>query len=238
VAHEQGLKPGSDLPIRMISGHMGQEDEVALARAWEGADIYDWYGVGDTGAIAGQGPDKAGLYIMEDAQYLEICDIDTGQPVMDGITGDMVNTCLFKDDIYPIIRFNTHDVSAMCIDTAPSDLNLRRMKGFLGRSDNMVKLRGINVFPQGIGAMLADQPGFSGEYICQVRRDHNGRDEMTVTIEVSNSSADLGDTFRHILREKIGVAVDVMLTDPGVLASQTGIESRQKPIRLIDERFR
>ena len=60
---------------------------------------------------------------------------------------------------------------------------------------------------------------------------------MTVTIEVSNSSADLGDTFRHILREKIGVSVDVKLTDPGVLASQTGIEIRQKPIRLIDERF-
>ncbi len=237
VAHEQGLKPGSDLPIRMISGHMGREDEIALARAWEGAEIYDWYGVGDTGAIAGQGPDKAGLYIMEDAQYLEICDIDTGQPVMDGATGDVVNTCLFKDDIYPIIRFNTHDVSAMCIDTAPSDLNFRRMQGFLGRSDNMVKLRGINVFPQGIGAMLADQPEFAGEYICRVRRDHNGRDEMTVTIEVSDSSTNLGDTFRHILREKIGVAVDVMLTDPGVLASQTGIESRQKPIRLIDERF-
>ena len=101
----------------------------------------------------------------------------------------------------------------------------------------MVKLRGINVFPQGIGAMLADQPEFAGEYICHVRRDHNGRDEMTVTIEVSDSSANLGDTFRHILREKIGVAVDVMLTDPGILASQTGIESRQKPIRLIDERF-
>jgi len=237
VANEQGLKPGIDLPIRMISGHMGREDEIALARIWEGADIYDWYGVGDTGAIAGQGPDKSGLYIMEDAQYLEICDIDTGRPVEDGTAGDMVNTCLFKDDIYPIIRFNTHDVSAMCTDASPSALQLRRMQGFLGRSDNMVKLRGINVFPQGIGAMLIDQPEFIGEYICSVYRDQNGRDEMTVTVEVSKSSPDLIDTFKQVLRDKIGVAVDVALTNQGALADKTGIESRQKPIRLIDERF-
>ncbi|MDP6872910.1 MAG: phenylacetate--CoA ligase family protein [Alphaproteobacteria bacterium] len=238
VAREEGLEPGQDIKIRMISGHMGREDNIALSEAWGGASIYDWYGVGDTGLIAGEGPEKRGLYIMEDAQYLEICDIDTGQPVADGATGDMVNTVLFKDDIYPIIRFNTHDVSALRTDAAPSALNLRRIEGFLGRSDNMVKLRGINVFPQAIGAMLAERPEFNGEFICQVSRDAEGRDEMTVRVEISGQGGgDLADIYRDILRRKAGVAVAVAFAEPGALAELTGIESRQKPLRLIDERF-
>ena len=237
VAREQGLEPGRDLQIRMISGHMGQEDSRALSEAWGGAEIYDWYGVGDTGTIAGQGPDKAGLYIWEDAQYLEIRDIDTGGAVADGSIGDMVCTCLFKDDIYPIIRFNTHDVTHMRTDAPPSALNLRRIEGFLGRSDNMVKLRGINVFPQAIGAMLAGRAEFTGEFICEVVRDGAGRDEMTVRVEVLEQDADLPDIYREILRQKIGVAVNVALAEPGALAELTGIEARQKPLRLIDKRF-
>ena len=174
----------------------------------------------------------------EDAQYLEICDIETGAPVADGQPGDMINTCLFKDDIYPIIRFNTHDVSSVCIDSAPSDLILRRIEGFLGRSDNMIKLRGINFFPQAIGGMLAERPEFNGEFICRATRDENGRDELTVTVEVrGEADTALEDIYRALLRRKIGVAVDVMFAAPGGLAAQTQIESRQKPIRLLDERF-
>ena len=237
VAREQGLEPGRDLHIRMISGHMGREDNAALSEAWGGAAIHDWYGVGDTCAIAGEGPDKAGLYIMEDAQYLEICDIDTGQPAADGATGDMVNTCLFKDDIYPIIRFNTHDVSSVRTDAPHTALNLRRIEGFLGRSDNMVKLRGINVFPQGIGAMLAERREFTGEFICHVKRDPSGRDDMTVTVEVRGDADGLADIYRDLLHQKLGITVQITFATPGALAAQTGLESRQKPIRLIDERF-
>ena len=237
VAREQGLEPGRDIKIRMICGHLGGEDSAALSTLWGGAKTYDWYGVGDTGAIAGHGPDGRGLYVMEDAQYLEIRDIDTGLLVEDGAAGDMVNTSLFKDDIYPIIRFNTHDVSAYRTDPAPSALKLRRIEGFLGRSDNMVKLRGINIFPQAIGGMLAERPEFTGEFICRARRDASGRDEMTVTVEVRERGDNLKQIYRDILRRKIGIAVDVVFTEPDALAGQTGIETRQKPVRLLDERF-
>ena len=239
IAREQGLEPGRDIPVRMISGHMGREAVDLLSESWGGADIFDWYGVGDTGAIAGEGPERQGLYVNEDAQYLEICDIETGAPVADGDSGNMIDTCLFKDDIYPIIRFNTHDVSAFRTDPAPSELNLRRIVGFLGRSDNMIKLRGINFFPQAIGGMLAERPEFSGEFICRATRDDSGRDEMTVTVEVHGrrDDEDLNRAYADLLRRKIGVAVDVAFTAPGALAQLTGIESRQKPIRLLDERF-
>lgn len=110
--------PGRGIPVRRICGHLGRESRESPSAAWGGAEMYDWYGVGDTGSIAGEGPDHDGLYLMEDAQYVEVTDVDSGRPVPDGASGDMVVTCLYKDDIYPIVRFNTHDVTQVL--TTPS----------------------------------------------------------------------------------------------------------------------
>jgi phenylacetate-CoA ligase len=241
TARELGLEPGRDIPVRMISGHMGREDQAGISAVWGGAATYDWYGVGDTGCIAGEGPDKAGMYVMEDAQFLEICDIDTHKPVADGMAGDMVTTCLYKDDIYPIIRFNTHDVSAFRTDDSPLGLNFRRIEGFLGRSDNMVKLRGINIFPTGIGAMLDEIDAFAGEFICRAVRDGSGRDTFIVIAETTaphGARDGLLPAFRETLKRKIGIEVEVELVGKGETAPMTQIDVRQKPIRLIDERFK
>ena len=121
VARDQGLAPGEDIRIRMISGQFGRESRQAVSELWGGAECYDWYGVGDTGIIAGEGPDRDGLYVMEDAHYLELLDVDTGAPVPAGGQGDMVCTCLFKDDIYPIIRFQ----HPRCNDAAPGRIGAR-----------------------------------------------------------------------------------------------------------------
>ena len=228
---------GVEIPIRMVAGHVG-EDRDAVARAWNGAEVFDWYGVGDTGIIAGEGPDHAGLYVMEDAQYLELLDLETGRAVGEGDSGDMVVTVLFKDDIYPMIRFNTHDVTAFRTDASPLGLNLRRIRGFLGRSDNMVKLRGINVFPQAIAAMLADAPGYAGDYVCRLEHDATGRDVLTVAIEVRGAEQGLDAAYRELLRRKLGIEVAIELAAPRSLAAETGIDSRQKPIRLVDLRKR
>jgi phenylacetate-CoA ligase len=235
VARGAGIEPGRDLQVRMICGHVG-EDREAVRAAWPGADVFDWYGVGDTGIIAGEGPDHAGLYVMEDAQYLEVLDLESGRPVADGARGDMVVTVLFKDDIYPMIRFNTHDVTELRTDASPLGLSLRRIRGFLGRSDNMVKLRGINVFPQAIGTMLAEAPGYAGDYICRLDRDAGGREVLAVLVEVREADAALVPAYRELLKRRIGVEVEVELKAPRELAALTGIDSRQKPIRLIDGR--
>lgn len=236
IAREMGLEPGRDIPIRIISGHIGAENPETMSAAWGGASVYDWYGVGDTGAIAGEGPDRAGLYVQEDAQYLEILDIETGAPVEDGEVGDIVCTCLFKDDIFPIIRFNTHDVSRFLTDSSPMGLNLRRIAGFLGRSDNMVKLRGINIYPTGIGALLTEHhPELLSEYVCEVVRT-GGRDEMTVHVETRGALDAPTDAYEQLLRARFGVEIAVQLAAPGALGTLTQIEVRQKPIRLIDKR--
>ncbi|WP_306296581.1 phenylacetate--CoA ligase family protein [Candidatus Entotheonella palauensis] len=240
VARELGIIPGEHIPMRMLSGHLGREDRRALCDAWGGAEAYDWYGVGDTGIIASEGSDHNGLYVWEDAHYLELLDVDTAAPVADGLPGDMVVTVLFKDDIYPIVRFNTHDVSAFETSSSSLDLKLRRIRGFLGRSDNMVKLRGINIFPQAIGPLLDVRPEFTGEYICRAERDSTGRDQLTVMIEITTAPeayAHLAPVYRELLKTKLGITVDVELTSPGALSHLTGIETRQKPVRLLDTRL-
>jgi phenylacetate-CoA ligase len=179
------------------------------------------------------------MYVVEDAQYLELVNTDTGKPVASGEPGDMVCTCLFKDDIFPIIRFNTHDVTEEITGTSPLGLPFRRILGFRGRSDNMVKLRGINVYPTGIGALLtAERPEFAGDYICELERV-GSREEMTVRIEVRERPSDaLHESLEALLRARVGVEIKVVLERPGALAEITGIESRQKPIRLVDKRAR
>lgn len=237
VARENGIEPGRDIRLRLITGHLGPEGREPISSVWGGCPVYDWYGVGDTGLIAGEGPDMDGMYVMEDAQYLELVDSDSGAPVGTGERGDMVCTCLYKNDIFPIIRFNTHDVTEEITGQSALGLPFRRILGFRGRSDNMVKLRGINVFPSAIGALLmAERSDYAGEFLCEVSREA-GRDEMTVLAEVRGAPDEaLRESYEALLRARLGVEMRVQLCPPGSLAERTGVESRQKPVRLFDRR--
>ena len=233
VAREEGLEPGRDIKIRVISGHVGADNAADLAEKWGAEQVYDWYGVGDTGVIAGQGPDLDGMHIMEDAQVVELVDPETLAPVAGGETGDLVCTCLYKDDIYPVIRFQTQDLTRFLPGENALGLPYRRMAGHLGRSDNMVKLRGVNVYPQGVGALLTG--GFNeatGEYVCLVRKDGE-RMEMTVKVEVSAQSDGLSAAMEALLKSRLGVQIRVETVAPGETAPLTQLESRQKPLRLI-----
>lgn len=232
---EAGLTPGEDVPLRMVSGHIGQEDKQAISEAWGGAGVYDWYGVGDTGIIAGEGPAQNGLYVWEDAHVVEILDPETGAPAPDGQAGNICATPLFKTGVYPIVRFDTKDVSTLLPVDAESGINFRRMPGFLGRSDNMVKLRGINVYPTAIGAMLDPHPATTGEYVCRLSRD-GARDVMTIVVEAKTQTAALQEELTATLKRQLGVEVSVELAPAGATAAETQVESRQKPIRLVDLR--
>jgi len=237
VAAQEGLTIGEDIRIRMISGQFGREDKAAVSALWGGAACFDWYGVGDTGVIAGEGPDQDGLYVFEDAHVVEVCDLDTALPAADGEAGDLIVTCLFKDDVYPIIRLNTHDVTRIVTGASSLGYAFKRIEGFLGRSDNMVKLRGINVFPQAIGPILAEVDTYAGEYVCRAVRDAQGRDDLIVLVEAKQQETGISGRFAALLRQRLGVDMIVTLVAPGATAELTQIERRQKPIRLIDERF-
>lgn len=230
VAVEEGFQAGTDIPVRMIIGHMGPSGRREVERAWGGVPAYDWYGVADTGTVAGEGPDRDGMYVWEDAHFLEVLDPGTGRPAT---KGDMVVTCLYKDDLAPVIRFNTHDVTEWLPGAGRSGLAFRRIRGFMGRSDNMVKIRGVNVYPDSLAGWVSAQPGCTGAYYCRATRTASGREELAVVIEASG-----GDRLRlqDGLRDLLGIAVQVVLQPPGSTSAVTGMERRQKPIRLVDER--
>ncbi|MGI1946153.1 phenylacetate--CoA ligase family protein [Shewanella glacialipiscicola] len=239
VAKEEGIVPGKDIKIDMIIGHLGMEGRDAIAQAWGGAELFDWYGVGDTGTIAAEGPDHDGMHVWEDAHYLEILDTETNEVVAPGTVGNMVVTCLYKDDVYPIIRFNTHDITEELLTENKISFPFKRIRGFMGRSDNMVKLRGINIYPQGVGPMLEERKEFLGEFICKAIRDENGRDEFIVYVEVDvkpEDRANLLPEYKTLLKQKIGIEVGIELVGEGELTALTQVDVRQKPIRLLDER--
>ena len=158
--------------MRLVSGHIGAESRTALSEAWGGASVFDWYGVADTGCIAAEGPGRDGLHVYEDAHFVELLDAesDSGRAAPAGEPGALCTTVLFKDTVYPVIRFDTRDVTRILPPDSASGINFRRISGFEGRADAMVKLRGINVYPHAIGAHLADRKELTGEYVCRLRR--------------------------------------------------------------------
>ena len=231
VAKEEGIDP-ADLKVRMISGQIGQDDRDEISAMWGGAELFDWYGVGDTGIVAAEGPDHDGLHVFEDAHHVELLDPEKGTPVAAGHPGNICVTCLFKTAVYPIVRFDTKDVTTEL--AGQGALGLRRIAGFQGRSDNMVKLRGVNVYPTAIAAHLAEHPAALGEYICRVER-RGERDEMTVMVEVQADALGKDEVRKDLaalLRQKLGVEVTIETVGKGETAHLTQVDSRQKPLRL------
>ncbi len=229
TARDNRLEPGRDIQIRMISTHLGLTPREELARAWATDTVYDWYGVGDTGLIATEGPDLEGMHLMEDAHFVEILDPSTQAPTAPGEPGEVVCTCLYKDDAYPIIRFNTRDLSARLPGKNPLRLPFERIGGFLGRSDSMVKYKGINFYPEAAGSVLRESGEYAGDYLCILEGEN-----FVMEVEVRNPELPgLDLRLTTLIRQRLGVRAPVRLREPGSLGALTGAGSRQKPRRLV-----
>jgi phenylacetate-CoA ligase len=234
---ELGIDP-HEYGVRLIGTHLGPEAPASLEELW-GAPCLDAYGTSESGMMAFESEYRSGMHIQEDAVFLEIADPETGAIVADGEKGTIYITTLFRDGA-PQIRFNVNDISAIRTDACPSGSALRRLAGIFGRNDNMVKLRGINVFPEAVGVLVLADNRSNGEYICIVDQSGPGAaDEMTVLVERAGAEVDaaalkssLADRFKDVL----GVRVAVDIVDHGALASQTGVSSSFKAKRLIDKR--
>lgn len=177
---------------------------------------------------------KDGLHIWEDHFYPEVIDPLTGEVLPDGEKGELVFTSLTKE-AFPIIRYRTRDLTRLLAGTARP--GMRRMEKVTGRSDDMIILRGVNLFPSQIEEILLAVQDCSGHYQIELSRD--GRmDEMTVHAEIREEaygSADLDACSRTILKrikDTIGVTTRIALHEPG------GIErtATGKARRVVDRR--
>jgi phenylacetate-CoA ligase len=174
---------------------------------------------------------KDGLHIWEDHFYPEVIDPLTGEVVPDGEEGELVFTSLTKEAM-PVIRYRTRDLTRLLPGTART---MRRMEKVTGRTDDMIILRGVNLFPTQIEELILQVDALAPHFQCVLSR--TGRmDELTVRVErrpevKPEDAAGAGDRLANLVKHRIGVTVAVAVDEP------EGIErSMGKARRVVDNR--
>jgi phenylacetate-CoA ligase len=237
VARDELRIDPASLGIKGLIVHLGTDDRGALESLW-GADVFDTYGCNECGTMAAECRHKSGMHVFEDAFVLEVNNPETLAPMRPGEKGVVFITTLFKHAA-PMIRYNMNDVTALADGTCACGSAHPRITKIFGRSDNMVKLRGVNVFPEAIGAIVAEENRTTGEYVCIVDSVGGGREDMTVQVETIDSEIDRNDLQACLVRrlkETLGVSIAVEVVGRGELDHLTGLSQTSKIKRLIDRR--
>jgi len=177
---------------------------------------------------------KDGLHIWEDHFYPEVVNPLTDEPVEDGQVGELVFTSLTKQAM-PVLRYRTRDLTRLLPGTARPAF--RRMEKVTGRTDDMMIVRGVNVFPTQVEEIVLSVPGLSPYFQCVLTRP--GRlDELTVNVEAAPDAGDLdreavAREVQHHIKSRIGTSARVHILDPGGIERSVG-----KARRIVDERPR
>ena len=235
---EEIEKRGLKDKIHLKKGVIGSErwGDAMRKRISEelGIELYDIYGLTE---IYGPGigiscKENQGMHYWDDYLYIEIIDPVTQKPVPDGEMGEIVITTLVKEGA-PLIRYRTHDLSRIIPGECPCGSKYPRLDMIMGRTDDMMKIKGVNVFPSQIEEILNEFPETSSEY--QIRISHlDGKDTMRIYVE-TNGSVDFLDLAKRIaarVKSKIGFTPLVKVVEIGLLP-----RSEKKTKRVIDERY-
>lgn len=197
-------------------------------------DIYGLSEIMGPGVAQECGETQDGPTVWEDHFYPEIINPETGEPVADGEMGELVFTTLTKEGL-PMIRYRTRDLTRLLPGTARP---MRRIDKITGRSDDMMIIRGVNVFPTQIEEEVVKIPQFSESYEIHLTREGN-LDSMNVHVELRPDAANLSATeqqdlvaqLKHHVKSSVGISVAVTLRDQGTIARSEG-----KAKRVWDER--
>ncbi|MBQ4313560.1 MAG: phenylacetate--CoA ligase [Clostridia bacterium] len=199
-----------------------------------GVQLYDIYGLTEVyGPGIGMSCDEQnGMHYWDDFLYFEIIDPATGEQKPVGEIGELVITTLTKEGA-PLIRYRTHDLTRFIPGECACGRSYPRRDVILGRTDDMIKVKGVNIFPAQIEEALRDVDGASSEY--QVMIDHlNGKDIMTVFFE-RNDAAD-AETVEKALRERIKAKIGITIVPKSVTIGELP-RSEKKSTRIFDNRY-
>lgn len=201
-----------------------------------GIELYDIYGLTEIyGPGIGINCEKEhGIHYWDDYIYIEIIDPATGEPVPDGEPGEIVITTLVKEGA-PLLRFRTHDLSRIIPEKCSCGRSYPRLDTIGGRSDDMFKVRGVNMFPRQVEELLQEVDGVLSEYNITIAHDEdNNKDIMILTVEV-DGRVDFEKTALHIrelFKSRIGMTPKVTAVPVGTLQ-----RSEKKTKRVIDYRY-
>jgi phenylacetate-CoA ligase len=230
----QGLDPRrSSLEVGIFGAEPWTDEMRAAVEERSGLRAVDIYGLSEVmgpGVSQEAGETQDGLHVWEDHFLPEVIDPVTLEPLPDGEEGELVFTSLTKQAM-PVVRYRTRDLTRLLPGTAHPPF--RRMAKVTGRTDDMMIVRGVNVFPSQVEEQILTIEGLTPHYLCVLTRPGN-LDELTVRVERHPSAgADpvLGERLAERVKQRIGVTVGVEVVEPGALERSLG-----KAKRISDQR--
>ncbi|MDD4692437.1 MAG: phenylacetate--CoA ligase [Eubacterium aggregans] len=238
VLAEEVAKAGLRDKICLTKGIIGSErwgDKMRRRIVEElGIEIYDIYGLTEVygPGIAIDCEHHCGMHYWNDYIYMEIIDPDTLRPVPDGEYGEVVITTLKKEGA-PLLRYRTHDISRIIPGECPCGSPFPRHDRILGRTDDMFKVKAVNMYPGQIDELLRDIPGVSSEYQVRIF-NQGGKDEVALRFEVEED-ADITAVEKAVgagFKSRIGISITPQGGRIGSLP-----RSEKKTVRVIDERY-
>ena len=228
----QGLDPKkSSLRVGIFGAEPWTNEMRRSIEARTSLDAIDIYGLSEVmgpGVAQECAETKDGLTIWEDHFYPEIVDPATGAVLPEGELGELVFTSLTKEAL-PVIRYRTRDLTRLLPGTART---MRRMERITGRSDDMMIIRGVNVFPTQIEELILKDPQLAPHYVLELTKD-GPLDHVTVLVELAPGASDTGAAGRlqHQIKSYVGVSADVKIVPISSIERSIG-----KAKRVIDKR--
>ncbi|RUM34429.1 MAG: phenylacetate--CoA ligase [Archaeoglobus sp.] len=233
------LKDETELKLGIFGAEPWSEETRKRIEEKVGIDAYDVYGTSElSGPLFTECTEKCGVHIWADHFLIEIVDPDTGEQLSEGEKGELVVTTLSKEAL-PLIRWRTGDVTLMENEKCACGRTHPRIMRILGRTDDMIIVRGVNVFPSQIEHVLMQIPEVGEHYMILLDRKDDGLDVMTVQVELSEKAevdkvSDMLELERKItekLKSVLNVTAKVEVVNPGTLQRFEG-----KAKRVIDRR--
>jgi phenylacetate-CoA ligase len=235
---EAGIDPAeSTLEIGIFGAEpwtQAMRTEIENRARMHAVDIYGLSEVMGPGVAQECVETKDGLHIWEDHFYPEVVDPLTDEPVPDGEIGELVFTSLTKQAL-PVVRYRTRDLNRLMPGTARPGMS--RMEKVTGRSDDLMIVRGVNVFPTQVEELVLSVEGLTPYFQCVLQRPHR-LDELTIVVEAAPDVRarrwpELGDMLASLVKHRIGVSAAVRVVEPGGIERSVG-----KARRIVDERPR
>jgi phenylacetate-CoA ligase len=230
----QGLDPRkSSLRIGIFGAEPWTNEMRKSIEARTSLSAIDLYGLSEVmgpGVAQECAETKDGLTIWEDHFFPEIVDPQSGKVLPEGEMGELVFTSLTKEAL-PVVRYRTRDLTRLLPGTART---MRRMEKITGRSDDMLIIRGVNLFPSQIEELILKQPELAPHYVLELSKD-GPLDHLTVLVELAPGAADAGSAakLQHNIKSFIGVSTDVRIVPLSSIERSIG-----KARRVVDKRPR